>query len=110
MARPGPDRSTGWRRSTVPVLHLHGDRDVLVPLAAARRMAEGRPDWRLEVARDIGHAPMLEAPVWTGAADRRVAGRRRAAGHAAGGRRPAGAGRPPVDASGQLTWRSSPSQ
>jgi hypothetical protein len=28
-------------------------------------MAAGRPRWRLEVARDIGHAPMLEAPVWT---------------------------------------------
>ncbi len=49
----------------VPVLHLHGARDLLVPLAAARRMAEGRADWRLEVARDIGHAPMLETPVWT---------------------------------------------
>jgi pimeloyl-ACP methyl ester carboxylesterase len=48
-----------------PVLHLHGDRDVLVTVASARRMAEGRPHWRLRVARDIGHAPMLEAPVWT---------------------------------------------
>jgi len=64
MARPGPtvDRLAGL---DVPVLHLHGDRDVLVPLAAARRMAEGRTAWRLEVARDIGHAPMLEAPEWT---------------------------------------------
>ena len=64
MARPAP---TLDRLATlaVPVLHLHGDRDVLIPLAAARRMAEGRPEWRLEVARDIGHAPMLEAPVWT---------------------------------------------
>ena len=50
----------------VPVLHLHGARDLLVPLGAARRMAEGRADWQLEVARDIGHAPMLETPVWTG--------------------------------------------
>ena len=64
LAQPGP---TLDRLSTldVPVLHLHGDRDMLIPLAAARRMAAGRPDWRLEVARDIGHAPMLEAPVWT---------------------------------------------
>ena len=64
LARPGP---TADRLATlgVPVLHLHGERDVLVPLAAARRMAEGRADWRLEVARDIGHAPMLEAPEWT---------------------------------------------
>ncbi len=64
MARPGPtlDRIEGIDR---PVLHLHGERDSLVPLRMARRMAEGRTDWRLEVARDIGHAPMLEAPEWT---------------------------------------------
>jgi len=64
MARSGP---TADRLATLelPVLHLHGDSDVLIPLAAGRRMAEGRADWRLAVARDIGHAPMLEAPVWT---------------------------------------------
>ena len=64
LARPGP---TLDRLATldVPVLHLHGDRDALVPLASARRMAGGRSAWRLEVARDIGHAPMLEAPEWT---------------------------------------------
>jgi pimeloyl-ACP methyl ester carboxylesterase len=65
MARPGATLSR-IARVQAPVLHLHGERDVLIPLAAARRMAEGRTDWRLEVARDIGHAPMLEAPVWTG--------------------------------------------
>jgi len=64
MARPGP---TIDRLGTIdrPVLHLHGERDILVPLTAARRMAEGRTGWRLEVARGIGHAPMLEAPEWT---------------------------------------------
>jgi pimeloyl-ACP methyl ester carboxylesterase len=64
MARSG---STVGRLAAieVPVLHLHGQRDLLVPLAAARRMAGGRRGWRLEVARDIGHAPMLEAPEWT---------------------------------------------
>ena len=64
MARPGPTLER-IDRLRVPVLHLHGERDVLIPLTVARRMAEGRDDWRLEVARDIGHAPMLEAPVWT---------------------------------------------
>ncbi len=64
MARPGPTVAT-LDALEVPVLHLHGARDVLVPLAAARRMAAGRSDWRLEIAVDIGHAPMLEAPVWT---------------------------------------------
>ena len=49
----------------LPVLHLHGSRDLLIPLSAGRRMAVGHANWRLVVARDIGHAPMLEAPVWT---------------------------------------------
>ena len=64
LARPGStvDRLEGIDH---PVLHLHGARDVLVPLSAARQMARGRADWQLEVARDIGHAPMLETPVWT---------------------------------------------
>ena len=34
-------------------------------VGSARRMAEGRTGWALHMARDIGHAPMLEAPVWT---------------------------------------------
>ena len=65
MARSGPSVAR-IDALEVPVLHLHGARDLLVPLGAARRMAEGRGDWQLEVARDIGHAPMLETPVWTG--------------------------------------------
>ena len=36
-----------------PVLVLHGDRDVLIPLSSARRMTEGRAGWRLEVAREL---------------------------------------------------------
>jgi pimeloyl-ACP methyl ester carboxylesterase len=64
MARSGPTVAR-LDALELPILHLHGARDVLVPLTAARRMAEGRPNWRLEVARDIGHAPMLETPEWT---------------------------------------------
>jgi pimeloyl-ACP methyl ester carboxylesterase len=64
MARSGPTVARIGALG-LPVLHLHGARDQLVPLAAARRMGAGRPNWHLEVARDIGHAPMLEAPVWT---------------------------------------------
>jgi pimeloyl-ACP methyl ester carboxylesterase len=48
-----------------PVLLLQGGRDVLIPLSAARRMSAAHPDWRFEVAPDIGHVPMLEAPEWT---------------------------------------------
>jgi pimeloyl-ACP methyl ester carboxylesterase len=48
-----------------PTLLLHGEKDVLVPLSSAQRMQASHPDWRLEVAPDIGHVPMLEAPSWT---------------------------------------------
>lgn len=65
MARSGPTVAA-LDSIDVPVLVLHGARDMLVPVTAARRMVAGRPGWQLEVARDIGHAPMLEAPVWTG--------------------------------------------
>ena len=49
----------------VPVLLLHGDRDRLVPIQAARRVASANPTWRFEIAHDIGHVPQLEAPEWT---------------------------------------------
>jgi len=52
-------------RLTQPTLLLHGARDVLVPLTSAQRMSAAHPDWRFEVAQDIGHVPMLEAPEWT---------------------------------------------
>jgi pimeloyl-ACP methyl ester carboxylesterase len=52
-------------RITVPVLLLHGDKDRLVPIAAAERAARTFPEWRFEVAHDIGHVPQLEAPEWT---------------------------------------------
>ncbi|MGN6473615.1 MAG: alpha/beta fold hydrolase, partial [Mycobacteriales bacterium] len=48
-----------------PVLLIHGDHDRLVPLAAARQAAKRFPQWRLEVAVDVGHVPMLEAAEWT---------------------------------------------
>jgi pimeloyl-ACP methyl ester carboxylesterase len=50
---------------TVPVLLLHGDRDRLVPLAAARRVAAAHPLWRFEIARGVGHVPQLEDAPWT---------------------------------------------
>src|SRR4051794_39145050 len=48
-----------------PVLLLHGDRDRLVPVRTARRVAAAHPRWRYAEAHDIGHVPMLEAPEWT---------------------------------------------
>jgi pimeloyl-ACP methyl ester carboxylesterase len=49
----------------VPVLLLHGDRDRLVPIGAARAAAAANPSWRLEVAQGVGHVPQLEVPEWT---------------------------------------------
>ena len=48
-----------------PVLVLHGARDRLVPVRAARQAAKTFPHWRLEVAENVGHVPMLEAAEWT---------------------------------------------
>ena len=56
----------------VPVLLLHGEKDRLVPLAAARAVAARNPAWRFAVARDVGHVPQLEAPEWTVAQIREV--------------------------------------
>jgi pimeloyl-ACP methyl ester carboxylesterase len=47
------------------VLLLHGARDRLVSVKVARANAREFSDWRLEIADDIGHVPMLEAPEWT---------------------------------------------
>lgn len=53
------------QRITVPVLLLHGSRDRLVPVAAARHVAGLNQHWRFEVADGVGHMPQLEAPDWT---------------------------------------------
>lgn len=52
-------------RISVPVLLIHGSKDRLVPLAAARAVARRHPTWRFEVAQDVGHVPQLEVPEWT---------------------------------------------
>jgi pimeloyl-ACP methyl ester carboxylesterase len=49
----------------VPVLLLHGERDRLVSIRAARAVAAANPSWRFAVGPDVGHIPQLEAPVWT---------------------------------------------
>lgn len=47
---------------TAPTLVVHGDRDRLVPAAAARRLGALRPDWEVEILADVGHIAMLEVP------------------------------------------------
>jgi pimeloyl-ACP methyl ester carboxylesterase len=51
----------GIRSITCPVLLLHGERDRLVPVGAARAAARANPSWSLVVLPDVGHVPQLEA-------------------------------------------------
>jgi pimeloyl-ACP methyl ester carboxylesterase len=46
----------------VPVLLMHGDRDRLVPVAAARDLARRHPAWRYVELPDVGHVPQLQVP------------------------------------------------
>jgi pimeloyl-ACP methyl ester carboxylesterase len=46
----------------VPVLLVHGDRDRLVPVEAARRLAEQHPHWGYVELPDVGHVPQLQVP------------------------------------------------
>ncbi len=47
---------------SAPVLLVHGERDRLVPVQAARRVARHNPGWHLVTLPGIGHTPQLEAP------------------------------------------------
>lgn len=47
---------------TAPVLLIHGDRDQLVPVAAARATAAHRRAWRYVELRGVGHVPQLQVP------------------------------------------------
>jgi pimeloyl-ACP methyl ester carboxylesterase len=49
-------------RVQAPVLLIHGERDRLVPVAAARTVAAARPDWQSVLLPEIGHTPQLECP------------------------------------------------
>lgn len=64
LSRPKVVRRT-FSKVTAPVLLLHGDRDRLVSIKVAKENAQEFPAWRFEIAEDIGHVPMLEAPEWT---------------------------------------------
>lgn len=65
-------RGQGYRRAikeiTCPVLVVHGERDRLVPVTAARSAVKAHPAWELAVLPGVGHIPQLEDPVQTAAA------------------------------------------
>lgn len=85
LATAADIRGAAYRRTiqgiTAPVLMLHGDKDRLVPLAAAKAAAKANPAWRLIVLNDAGHVPQLEWPseiasavlYWLDSAGRRAA-------------------------------------
>ncbi|GGM89300.1 hydrolase [Terrabacter tumescens] len=50
------------RELKVPVLLIHGTRDRLVPISAARRAARLNPGWATAYLDGMGHTPQLEAP------------------------------------------------
>jgi pimeloyl-ACP methyl ester carboxylesterase len=66
VSTAGYFRGQSYRRTMrsiqAPVLMLHGVRDRLVPLAAARAAARLNPSWRLVELPDVGHVPQLETP------------------------------------------------
>src|SRR5271166_840484 len=59
--RPRQFKNT-MRSLVQPVLLIHGDRDRLVPVAAARMAAAANPKWDTEILHDVGHTPQLENP------------------------------------------------
>jgi pimeloyl-ACP methyl ester carboxylesterase len=47
---------------TAPVLMVQGDEDRLVPVSAARDIAERHPGWRYLELPGVGHVPQLQVP------------------------------------------------
>ena len=47
---------------TAPVLMVQGDKDRLVPVAAARDTARRNPTWRYLELPGVGHVPQLQKP------------------------------------------------
>jgi pimeloyl-ACP methyl ester carboxylesterase len=61
QAAPGKYRRL-VQRIQLPALVMHGAKDRLVPLGAAKEAAREHQNWRLVVFPDLGHIPQMEAP------------------------------------------------
>lgn len=59
--RPRQFRNT-MKSLPQPVLLIHGDKDRLVPITAARLAAAANPNWDIKFLPDVGHTPQLETP------------------------------------------------
>jgi len=46
----------------LPVICVHGERDMTIPLDGVRRLAAGRPSWRIVPLPGVDHHPWLRAP------------------------------------------------
>jgi pimeloyl-ACP methyl ester carboxylesterase len=64
--RDRPDSTALLPTITVPTLVLAGRDDQLIPVAAARAMADAIPDAQHAIIPSAGHLPPLEQPVNTG--------------------------------------------
>ena len=53
------DRRAALAGIAIPALLIHGERDRITPVAAARFMASSLPQARLELVPGAGHAPFL---------------------------------------------------
>lgn len=61
--RDRPDSSPLLDKINFPVLVIHGEKDQIVPVQEAEKMARTIPGADLEVFTDSGHLPNLEQPV-----------------------------------------------
>jgi pimeloyl-ACP methyl ester carboxylesterase len=61
LARPQRYQAA-MKRLDVPVLLIHGERDRLVPVAAARAALAANPRWEGAMLPGVGHTPQLESP------------------------------------------------
>lgn len=65
-----PDQTSTLNHLQKPVVIVHGDSDVLIPVDRAREMKDLHPNSVLVVIPKAGHMPMMENPVETAAAFR----------------------------------------
>ena len=63
----GVDVASRLGSITLPTLVLHGNRDVISPLAASERLLELIPHAGLRVADGAGHVPTVTRPEWVAA-------------------------------------------
>src|SRR5690348_5273830 len=61
LVRAGTLRAT-MGAITAPVLLVHGEKDRLVPVAAARAAARHHRRWRYVELPGVGHVPQLQVP------------------------------------------------